>query len=675
MVSLFANSVFALNPPEIVCIALDDNDDVKITWEIPVDTNNEFSSYIIYYKDGGGVFNPIATVTNYNQTSILLAGTFSGTGSFYIKTTSNGGVDVSGPSNTVSPLLINLFSTGRRVELLWNELNLASTDSVYRIYRKLDAGNWKLIGTSSWEPRSFKDTVNQCRSIVKYKVEFFGKTGCICRSNTASVFIKDETPPKQANVICASVDTSSGAVNLQWDASSSIDAYGYLIFYFADIIHTDTTFGPTNLSYQYSEDAINSLIQSETLSIAPFDSCFDSTTLWYNQAADSLRFRTLFVDSIDYDRCAGKITLKWNIGEDGFPVGVRDATAHYVYRQVNNGPSVLLESLTELDSIFIDSGLVLGNRYRYVIEAFNANLGKGALSNVFDFKLKAANAPDYMFVSNIINDHESHLNHVVIRTDTTSEAKAYGLFRSLTEHEGFQLVERSVKLKKDSFEIIDPSGKPDQTDYYYKVTAFDRCDHPMMSSEAAKSLFIEGYKYEADYYNELVWTPYLGFEYLGGNVDHYQLVRLTNDNQRDTILKTSRDFLKLDTIYDLEYINGDVCYYVEALETADLFGGLEKARSNLVCLDYSPRVFIPNAFTPDEDFINDVFLPDVNFIEILGYKLSIFDRAGNLVYVTSDPTKGWNGENEGIGVYAYFLQLQNSRGEALNYAGKVSLIR
>jgi gliding motility-associated-like protein len=676
MVSLFANLALAIDAPEIVCVALDENDDIKITWEIPVDSNNEFTSYIIYYQDGGGVFNPFSTITNYNQTSAILVGTFSGTGSFYIKTSSNGGVDLSGPSNIVSPLLVNLFSSGRKVELLWNELDLASSDSVYRIYRKIDVGNWKLIGTSDWDNRSFLDTVNQCKSIVKYRIEFFGRTGCLCRSNVASVLIKDENPPKQSNLICASVDTASGAVNLEWDASSSIDAFGYLIFYFDDFIYSDTSFGPSKLTYNYEHDEINGLIKSETLSIAPFDSCFDSTTMWYNQAADSLRFRTLFVDSIDFDRCAGKIGLKWNMSEDGFPVGVRNATAHRVYRQENNGPSVLRASLSAVDSVFIDSGLVSGNRYRYVIGAYNANLEKQALSNVFDFKIRPTDGPDYLFVSNIVNNHETDLNHVIIRTDTTSEAVEYGLFRSLSEFGGYQLVERSNKLKRDSFEIIDPSGSPSQTDYYYEVRAFDYCGDSIMASRAAKSLIIEGFKDETEYYNELLWSDYVGFQYLGSQIDHYQLVRLTNGSQRDTVFKTSRSFIKQDTIYELEYINGDVCYYVEALESNNnIFGYAEAARSNLVCLDYSPRVFIPNAFTPDEDFINDVFLPDVNFIEILGYKLSVFDRAGNLIYVTTDPTKGWDGQGEGIGVYAYFLQLQNARGEGLNFSGKVSLIR
>jgi len=154
------------------------------------------------------------------------------------------------------------------------------------------------------------------------------------------------------------------------------------------------------------------------------------------------------------------------------------------------------------------------------------------------------------------------------------------------------------------------------------------------------------------------------------------LVRLTNESQRDTI-RVQRLFQEFtDTIFELEYIGGEVCYYVEAIEQAENAFGLSKvSRSNKFCVNYEPRIFVPNAFTPDGDGINDRFLPDVNFVDVDGYKLSIYDRAGNLVHIATDPTEGWGGVNQSSGVYAFFLQMNNSRGEAVNFTGKVVLLR
>lgn len=72
-----------------------------------------------------------------------------------------------------------------------------------------------------------------------------------------------------------------------------------------------------------------------------------------------------------------------------------------------------------------------------------------------------------------------------------------------------------------------------------------------------------------------------------------------------------------------------------------------------------PTFFIPNAFTPDDDGINDqYFIPVTNYNT---FSLRIYDRFGRLLFFTSDPYKGWDGRYNGqecpIGVYTYKLNI------------------
>ena len=155
-----------------------------------------------------------------------------------------------------------------------------------------------------------------------------------------------------------------------------------------------------------------------------------------------------------------------------------------------------------------------------------------------------------------------------------------------------------------------------------------------------------------------------------------QIVRLTNEVDRDTILEKNAQFSLLDTVHNLDVVDGQICYYLEDIESdTNKFGLLGISRSNLLCFDYEPKVFIPSAFTPDNDGLNDVFIPDVNFVETTGYTLSIYDRKGDLIYITIDPSEGWTGEGSPVGVYAYFLELKNARNEEVNYRGRISLLR
>jgi len=71
-------------------------------------------------------------------------------------------------------------------------------------------------------------------------------------------------------------------------------------------------------------------------------------------------------------------------------------------------------------------------------------------------------------------------------------------------------------------------------------------------------------------------------------------------------------------------------------------------------------VYLPNAFTPNFDGINDDFGPFFNpEVEILSYQMEVFDRWGALVFRSDDPTLMWDGANDGrareTGVYVYSL--------------------
>jgi gliding motility-associated-like protein len=70
-----------------------------------------------------------------------------------------------------------------------------------------------------------------------------------------------------------------------------------------------------------------------------------------------------------------------------------------------------------------------------------------------------------------------------------------------------------------------------------------------------------------------------------------------------------------------------------------------------------PNIFIPSAFTPDEDGINDIFLPNINNVENFNFRIQ--NRRGQTVFYSEDASKGWDGKFNGvdapIGVYVYRL--------------------
>jgi gliding motility-associated-like protein len=96
--------------------------------------------------------------------------------------------------------------------------------------------------------------------------------------------------------------------------------------------------------------------------------------------------------------------------------------------------------------------------------------------------------------------------------------------------------------------------------------------------------------------------------------------------------------------------------------------------------DCESSIYIPNAFTPNNDGKNDGYRIFGNCIQL--NQLLIFNRWGEKIWETKDMEKEWNGYYKGVlqpsGVYVYWLSyntmtIQNNIGKVVK--GSITLIR
>ncbi len=77
-----------------------------------------------------------------------------------------------------------------------------------------------------------------------------------------------------------------------------------------------------------------------------------------------------------------------------------------------------------------------------------------------------------------------------------------------------------------------------------------------------------------------------------------------------------------------------------------IFGSCMSTDSSRITGDGSGgTLYIPNAFTPNGDFLNEDFL--AKGTGIASFDMSIFDRWGNLLFTSEDVSKGWSGKIQG----------------------------
>lgn len=106
--------------------------------------------------------------------------------------------------------------------------------------------------------------------------------------------------------------------------------------------------------------------------------------------------------------------------------------------------------------------------------------------------------------------------------------------------------------------------------------------------------------------------------------------------------------------------------------------GCSDSVAKIIVVGDDPTFFVPNAFTPNGDNINDLFMP--KSIGLKNYQMQIFSRWGQLLFSTNDPAAGWNGRTNGgdiapSGSYIYKFTLSGMDREPRVLSGQFSLIK
>ena len=87
--------------------------------------------------------------------------------------------------------------------------------------------------------------------------------------------------------------------------------------------------------------------------------------------------------------------------------------------------------------------------------------------------------------------------------------------------------------------------------------------------------------------------------------------------------------------------------------------------------------FIPTAFTPNGDGLNDLFKVQANFVPNT-FEMSIFNRKGELMFLSQDMGIGWDGQFRGqtlpSGVYVCIIKYTDNQGNIQKKQGQVVLL-
>ena len=91
-------------------------------------------------------------------------------------------------------------------------------------------------------------------------------------------------------------------------------------------------------------------------------------------------------------------------------------------------------------------------------------------------------------------------------------------------------------------------------------------------------------------------------------------------------------------------------------------------------------LFVPNTFTPDGDEFNQNWVVQISEIDIYDFRITLFNRWGELIWESFDPSMGWDGTFNGkiiqAGAYAWVAKVKSPYNDDKKvFTGSVSIIK
>ncbi len=122
----------------------------------------------------------------------------------------------------------------------------------------------------------------------------------------------------------------------------------------------------------------------------------------------------------------------------------------------------------------------------------------------------------------------------------------------------------------------------------------------------------------------------------------------------------------------------DTGTYLVTLVDINQHGCIDSIK-HYVVIDALFTLYIPSAFTPNADGLNDVFIPRGTYFS--SFDMYVFDRWGSPIFHSTDINKGWNGSVNNNGkacqedTYVYLINVTDFKGLSHSYLGRVSLVK
>jgi gliding motility-associated-like protein len=460
----------------------------------------------------------------------------------------------------------------------------------------------------------------------EYDVELYVKNieGC----DTTLFFenlllILDTIPNKNPEILSVSV-LDNFSVEIKHRASDEINFKSYRVYRRLPNNDLKLVRETTNINDTFLiETNLNTLSNVYCYIITEMNSCeYESLVL------DSLFHCTIDVKGTPDTNVS---VLTWNAYH-----GWAEVSKYEIYRKKE-----AQDVFTKLDEVsgdslsYIDKSITCKSSYFYRILAYDKNSNEISWSDtcrVTPFYFNIVPSPKYK-LSSVLNNRDIEL-YWDGPINSRNPISYYLMERSDINPDQYKPLVK-INNTNNNFYIDRNNLDVNSFNYYYRIKAIDDCEDESEYSEFTRPILLKA-KLTDDFKPFLTWTPYKKWD---EGVAYYEIEQLIN-----------QEFIKINqtlTGIDTNFIHEDVIqncfspYVYRVIGVKNIIDDYSFSYSNEVKLNVKPRLYIPNAFSPNGDGLNDIFLVKGIFIKTMNMR--IYNRWGEKLFEENGCFPTWNG--------------------------------
>lgn len=674
----FAFSALALEPPKMQCLRLlNNNQRIKISWNY---NTADCSKYKIFYFYINYQLCDSMTVSSGNSYNY----NFCDYGSkeidgipvenvyhcYIMAVDSSGNIAYSDTIKSIT-LTVTPQENNTLAFLEWESptTNLDNSwGEFFNIYKKRTfEPNFSTtpFATVPKNQLSYIDTSDVCSDTVLYQVSinnyYSNFENCQFMTTIGSVFLSDSTDPKAPILDSVSI-TPTNEVLLGFH-STEPNMMAYIIYHITENgnIALDTVRDATF----WIDTDINPSNVTRTYRISVLDSCMNGSPMTEDPQ------KNIKVELQGSDACAKQAIINWNAYQN-----LHDGVDKYeVLLSDDLGQNWTSLGFTDNTSYMISS-LQLNTTYIVYVRVVNTSGTITSSSNRVNFSITAEATNDFTYIRTVSVEDNRHL---LIRVFTSGDTLAFESLTLQRSEDGTNFVNiKTLPYVQNTANYVfyDSSINFARNIYYYRTFITDDCGSDVAYSNIAHNLLLKGESLTQN--NSLNWQAYDSWN---GQVINYRVLRKTEMEDGFSVISevTPSSFNSYhDDVSSLAESGSKFVYYIVAEENPNNYGFAETSNSNYLTLTQHPTLFIPNAFRPT-GANNNVFNPVNSFVSPDGYCLSIYSRTGDLIFVSTNPSQGWNGKIKDkyapLGVYVYHITYKLPDNTLVERDGTVTVVR